>query len=85
MGDTRTDPPLTPEDPSEAGVPARSPDESRIEGAHVLASEARERLAPQGFTEEQILDWAEAFVAEEGNGDVDMFVDWIARQEGTRS
>jgi hypothetical protein len=72
---------LEPERPGEAGVPERTPDDSRIEGAHVLASQARPHLEGQGFSEDQIIRWADTFIAEEGNGDVDRFLDWIARAE----
>lgn len=76
-----------PADPRDVGVPEPQPDENvgpddaHIEGAHVLASQARERLEPRGFDPQQILKWAEAFVDAEGGGDVDAFVAWIARRE----
>lgn len=72
---------LQPAEPEEVGVPERRPPDSRIEGAHVLASEARGALEPHGFSERQILEWAEAFIAEEGNGDVEGFVDWVRARE----
>lgn len=76
---------LVPEDPHEAGVPEREPDASRIEGAHVLADQAEDVLRPQGFGREQIRDWAQAYVAERGSGDVDDFVDWVRAQERAAS
>lgn len=72
---------LEPEHPEEAGVDQKTPDRSRVEGAHLLASQARDRLAREGFAEDQILDWAETYIAEEGSGDVDAFIDWIGRRE----
>lgn len=76
-----------PADPHEAGVPEARPDENvgpddaHIEGAHVLASQARERLEPRGFDEHQILLWAEAYVEQKGGGNVDAFLEWVSRQE----
>ncbi len=72
---------LEPEGPEEAGLDEKTPDRSRVEGAHLLASQARDRLAREGFAEDQILDWAETYIAEEGSGDVDAFIDWIAKRE----
>ena len=72
---------LTPEEPHEAGVPEKLADESHEEGARILADEARGRLKERGFTDEQIREWAETYIAEEGSGSVDGLIDWIARQE----
>ena len=72
---------LTPEEPHEAGVPERVADQSHEEGARVLADEARERLRDKGFTDEQIREWAETYIAEEGSGTVDGLVAWIAARE----
>jgi len=72
---------LTPEEPHEAGVPEKTADPSREEGARILGDEARERLKGQGFTDQQIREWAETYVADEGSGDVDTFIAWIAEQE----
>src|SRR6478609_4713165 len=45
----------TPERPRDAGVPEDYPaSTSAIEGAHVLANEARERLHADGFNDDQI-------------------------------
>jgi hypothetical protein len=71
---------LVPEDPADPRVAAAS-DASHVEGAHLLADEVRTRLRARGFTDEQILDWAKAFLrAKHAGGDVD-FLDWIRRQE----
>jgi len=72
---------LTPEEPHEAGVPEKTADVSHEEGARVLADQARERLKDEGFTDRQIREWAETYVAAEGSGDVDTFIAWIAEQE----
>ena len=73
---------LRPEEPHEAGVPEKVADQSHEEGARILADEARERLKERGFTDEQIREWAETYIAEEGSGDVDSFIAWIADKEG---
>ncbi len=72
---------LTPEEPHEAGVPEKLADESHEEGARILADEARDRLKDRGFTDNQIREWAETYIAEERSGTVDGLIDWIARQE----
>ena len=72
---------LTPEEPHEAGVPEKVADQSHEEGARILADEARDQLTARGFTDEQIREWAETYVAEEGSGSVEGLIDWIARRE----
>ncbi len=73
---------LIPERPRDAGVPEEIPEElGAIEGARTLGNEARGRLRRDGFTDTQIDEWAESFIAEVGAGSVDDFVDWISRKE----
>jgi hypothetical protein len=72
---------LTPEEPHEAGVPEKVADESHEEGARILGDQARERLKDSGFTDRQIREWAETYIAEEGSGTVDGLIAWIAEQE----
>jgi hypothetical protein len=75
----------TPERPRDAGVPEDYPaSTSAIEGAHVLANEARERLHADGFNDDQIDLWAETFMNEVGAGSVESFVAWIRTQEDRR-
>ncbi len=62
----------------------RTPDFSRIEGAQLLADQARESLRREGFTDEEIRKWAETFVAERGSGDLDDFLDWVRAETGLR-
>ena len=71
----------TPERPRDAGVPEEVPDLGNIEGARTLGNEARDRLHADGFTDTQIDQWAETYVAEHGGGSVDEFVAWISSQE----
>lgn len=72
---------LIPEPPHSAGVTEAVPESDGIEGAHVLADEARECLRPAGFTDREIDTWAEAYVAGEHSGDVESFVTWISDHE----
>jgi hypothetical protein len=73
---------VIPERPRDAGVPEEVPEElGAIEGARILANEARERLRADGFSDDQIDEWAEAFITEVGSGDVDELVEWISQRE----
>jgi hypothetical protein len=72
---------LTPEEPHDAGVPEKLADQSHEEGARILADEAREQLKERGFTDEQIREWAETYIADEGSGSVKGLIEWIARRE----
>ncbi|MBV8296891.1 MAG: hypothetical protein JO085_08650 [Acidimicrobiia bacterium] len=74
---------LTPEEPHDAGVPEKLADQAHEEGARILADEAREQLTARGFTDQEIREWAETYIAEEGSGSVDGLIEWIARQEHT--
>jgi hypothetical protein len=71
-----------PERPADAGVAEEIPAElGQIEGARLLGNDARDRLRADGFTDQQIDEWAETYVAENGGGEVDEFVAWIGEQE----
>jgi hypothetical protein len=72
---------LDPEAPDQAGVEEAEPGASRVEGARELADQAAARLRAQGFDDEEIRLWAETYIAEEGSGDVDGLVAWIAEHE----
>lgn len=72
---------LKPEHPQDAGVESRLPDFSHIEGAELLANEARDLLRSQGFTDQEIEEWAHTYIADEHSGDVASFVQWISQQE----
>ncbi len=72
-----------PESPEAAGIEEEVPAElGQIEGARLLGTDARDRLRADGFTDQQIDEWAETYVAENGGGEVDEFVAWIREQEG---
>ena len=72
-----------PRHPGETGAHDQSPDLAQLEGAHLLANEARTFLTGCGFSDRQVLEWALCYIAEEGSGDVDSFVAWIHECEGS--
>jgi hypothetical protein len=72
---------LRPEGPLDALVEPEVADATREEGARVLADEARDLLRPRGFSDQQIREWAETYVAECGSGDVDGLLEFIADRE----
>lgn len=71
-----------PKHPCETGVHDQMPSLAQLEGAHLLANEARPFLTGCGFTDRHILEWALCYIAEVGSGDVESFVDWIHECEG---
>lgn len=72
---------LVPEGPTEAGAGDPEVDVSHLEGAHLLAEDERARLRARGFTDEQILDWAKAFLRSEHSGGDAEFLSWIRKKE----
>lgn len=72
---------VTPEPPAAEGIDPDYPDETRQEGVHLLVNQARDRLKGQGFTDEQIFEWATAFSQQVGGGSVDGLVDYIRAQQ----
>jgi hypothetical protein len=72
---------LIPERPLDAHVPEVDPDTAHIEAAHLLAEEASSELLADGFTQDQILAWAKAFLVSNSSGCLDCFYHWIAEQE----
>lgn len=73
---------IEPEEPHEAGVRERVPDKLQVEGAELLANDARQRLQDQGFSDRQIDRWALTYIAQEHSGDVESFIEWIGRRDG---
>lgn len=71
-----------PERPADAGVPEETPRDAEVESAHLLANDAKEKLAGRGFDDDQIQRWADAFIAEGGSGGTEAFIAWIEDQEG---
>lgn len=72
---------LIPEHPAEAGVEEEIPDQSHVEGAELLANEARAVLREQRFADDEIREWAWTYIADEGSGDVESFLTWVADRE----
>jgi hypothetical protein len=72
---------LIPERPMDAHLVEIDPDTAHCEAAHLLAEEAGPELLADGFSEEQILAWAKAFLVSNGSGCIGCFIDWIATQE----
>ncbi len=71
-----------PKYPAETGAHDRVPDLAQLEGAHLLANEARSFLMECRFSDRQVREWALCYIAEEGSGDVESFVAWIHDCEG---
>lgn len=69
------------EHPHDAGVPELHPAPAEIEGAYLLANEARAPLHECGFSDDEILEWARTYIAIEGSGDLESFVEWICDKE----
>lgn len=74
-------PDVDPERPHDSGVAEDAPSTMQVEGAHQLAADARPQLEGKGFTDEQIRKWADAYISEEGSGDVTSFVAWIDQKQ----
>jgi hypothetical protein len=66
-----------PKHPADCGSHNEVPDIAQLEGAHLLANEARPFLTGCGFSDKHVLEWALCYIAEEGSGDVESFVAWI--------
>jgi hypothetical protein len=73
---------LVPEPPEDEGIHPPEPRIEDVEPIHLLANEARELLKDDGFTDEQILEWAEAYFADHSEGDARDLVVWIRNRQG---
>ncbi|MFN8038270.1 MAG: hypothetical protein U0Q07_03570 [Acidimicrobiales bacterium] len=81
---------VTPDFPEEDGVAEPELPEVDVEGARLLANEARDRLRPDGFTDDEIDAWTRSYFESDaggqGEGDVDGLVAFIeAEQAAGRS
>ncbi len=72
---------LTPEHPQAEGIDPDYPDQTRQEGVHLLVNEVRDELHGEGFTDEQIFEWASAFAVREGGGSAEGLLTFIREQE----
>ena len=81
-----TDDGLEPEFPDEAGVDVAPVPIERVEPERMVENEVRARLEADGFSDDQILRWVEAYFDEHSEGGPDDIVAWIrAREAGTGS
>ncbi len=76
---------VTPDFPQEEGVAEPELPEVDVEGARLLANEARDRLRPDGFTDDEIDAWTRAYFESsfggQGEGDVDGLVAFIEAEQ----
>lgn len=72
---------IEPERPKEAGVEEATPPTMQVEGARVLADDAKPLLEGKGFSDDQIRRWADTYIADVGSGDVNSFIAWIDEQQ----
>lgn len=74
---------ITPTSPEDEGIESSTPDLAQIEAARLLANSSRDRLRAAGLSDDQIEEWADTFIDEEGGtADIDLFVEWIERRQG---
>ena len=76
---------VTPDFPEEDGIAEPELPEVDVEGARLLANEARDRLRPDGFTDDEIDAWTRAYFESDaggkGEGDVDGLVVFIEAEQ----
>jgi hypothetical protein len=72
---------LVPESPSEAGVSVPRVPIEKVESERMLENEVRARLEHDGFSDDQILRWLEAYFADHDEGEADEVVAWIRDRE----
>jgi hypothetical protein len=72
---------LQPEFPDEAGVDVPPVAMEKVETERLVENEVRARLEADGFTDDQILRWLEAYFADHDEGEPDEVVAWIRDQE----
>lgn len=72
---------IRPEHPDDAGLRTVVPDAMQLEGAELLANQARSRLRSRGFTDQEIDEWALTYISLEHSGDVEGFIEWIRQKE----
>jgi hypothetical protein len=77
----RGDDGLAPEFPQEAGVEVPKLPIEKVESERLLENEVRGRLEADGFSDDQILRWIEAYFAEHDEGEPDDVIAWIRERE----
>jgi hypothetical protein len=80
-GGTSGDDDLVAESPSEAGVAVPPVPIEKVESERLLENEVRGRLERDGFSDDQILRWLEAYWADHDEGEADDVVAWIRARE----
>ncbi len=85
MAEPEPTPAVTPTEPRDVGVSSRELRTEEIEPARMLANDVREGLLAAGFSEEEVVDWARAYVVEVGEGTTaDELISWIRNREQPR-
>ena len=72
---------LTPESPEAVGIRPHTDRVEDVEPERLLENEVRGRLEKDGFTDEQILKWVEAYFSEHSEGEPEDVVEWIRAKE----
>jgi hypothetical protein len=73
--------PLVPEEPRDAGLPPVEVTIEEVEPERLLANDSRDALRREGFTDDEIDDWAREFIAQHGAGETEDLMEWIRQQE----
>ena len=73
--------PVQPDLPEEEGLVEPELPEVDVEGARLLANEARGRLQGQGFDDDEIEAWVRVYFEQDHEGTVDGLVAFIAREQ----
>jgi hypothetical protein len=72
---------VTPEHPEDEGLVEPELPQVDVEGARLLANEARGRLRADGFTDGEVNAWVRVYFEEGHEGDVDGLVRFIEAQQ----
>ncbi|MCU0311921.1 MAG: hypothetical protein MUE36_13370 [Acidimicrobiales bacterium] len=73
--------PVTPERPEDEGLSEPELPEVDVEGARLLANEARVRLHADGFTDSEIDAWVRVYFEQGHDGDVDGLLAFIETEQ----
>jgi hypothetical protein len=73
---------VVPDMPADEGLDQPELGTLEVEGARLLGNDARARLRSDGFDDDEIDAWANAYyVANADEGDVDGLIAWIAEEQ----
>ena len=72
---------IQPDRPEDEGLTDPDLPQVNIEGAHLLANEARGRLKADGFTDDEVDAWTRVYFEEGHEGDVEGLVAFIAAEQ----